>query len=151
MKWKFLFNSLSWKRTSNPRSHKYFFHKINCCYIHTHTIIGHYNRSVRIIDLVSHTTYVVCVNFLYIIGGTYSLKSTPNDRFEKLFMAILFILRVFARNLLRGNRQRNIFRISFWCLAWDSNRGFSSNKSTHHLLDHGDLLKSIEIFNFLFF
>ena len=43
----------------------------------------------------------------------YSLKSTPNDRFEKLFMAILFTLRVFARNLLRGNRRRNSFRISF--------------------------------------
>ena len=32
--------------------------------IHTY-IIGHYNPSVRIIDLVSHTTYVVCVNFIY--------------------------------------------------------------------------------------
>ena len=41
--------------------------------IHTY-IIGHYNPSVRIIDLVSYTT-------LYISGGTYSLKSTPNDRF----------------------------------------------------------------------
>ena len=30
--------------------------------IHTY-IIGHYNPSVRIIDLISHTTYVVCVNF----------------------------------------------------------------------------------------
>ena len=60
-------------------------------------IIGHYNPSVRIIDLVSHTTYVVCANFLYISGGTYSLKSTPNDRFfEKLFMAVFeFTLRVF--------------------------------------------------------
>ena len=28
-------------------------------------IIGHYNLSVRIIDLVSHTTYVVCVNFIH--------------------------------------------------------------------------------------
>ena len=27
-------------------------------------IIGHYNPSVRIIDLVSHTTFVVCVNFI---------------------------------------------------------------------------------------
>ena len=46
---------------------------------------------------------------LYISNGTYSLKSTPNDRFsEKLFIAILFTLRVFARNLLRGNRRRNI-------------------------------------------
>ena len=33
-------------------------------YMHTYTI-GHYNPSVRIIDLVSHTTYVVCVNFIH--------------------------------------------------------------------------------------
>ena len=33
-------------------------------YIHTY-IIGHYNPSVRIIDLVSHTTYVVCFNFIH--------------------------------------------------------------------------------------
>ena len=32
--------------------------------MHTH-IIDHYNPSVRIIDLVSHNTYVVCVNFIY--------------------------------------------------------------------------------------
>ena len=70
---------------------------------------------------------------IYISGGIYSLKSTPNNRFfEKLFMAILFILRVIARNLLSGNRRRNTFRISFWCLAWDSNPGFSSNKPTHY-------------------
>ena len=82
---------------------------------------------------------MLCVLILYISGGTYSLKSTPNDKFfEKLFMAILFTLRVFARNLLRGNRRRNSFRISFWNLAWDSNPVFSSNKPTHYLLDHGD-------------
>ena len=28
-------------------------------------IIGHYNPSVRIIELVSHTTYVVCANFIH--------------------------------------------------------------------------------------
>ena len=27
-------------------------------------LIGHHNRSIRIIDLVSHITYVVCVNFI---------------------------------------------------------------------------------------
>ena len=31
-------------------------------WIHTY-IIGHYNPLVRIIDLVPHTSYVVCVNF----------------------------------------------------------------------------------------
>ena len=81
--------------------------------IHTY-IIGHYNPSVRIIDLVSYTTYVVCVNFIHKWRNLHSLKSTPNYRFfEKLFIAILFTLRVFARNLVKGNRRRNTFRISF--------------------------------------
>ena len=60
--------------------------------IHTY-IIGHYNPLVRIIDLVSHMSchVMLCVLILDINGGTYSLKSTPNDRFfETLFMAILF-------------------------------------------------------------
>ena len=53
---------------------------------------------------------MLCVFILYISGRTYSLKSTPNDRyFEKLFMAILFALRIFAKFLLRGNRRRNTF------------------------------------------
>ena len=47
--------------------------------IHTY-IIGHYNPSVKIIDLVSHTIYVVCVLILYMSGETYSLKSTPSGR-----------------------------------------------------------------------
>ena len=34
------------------------------CFLHTN-IIGHYNPSVRITGLVSHTTYVVCVNFIH--------------------------------------------------------------------------------------
>ena len=81
---------------------------------------------------------MLCVLILYISGGTYCLKSTQNDRFsEKLFMAILFTLRVFARN-----RRRNTFRISLWCLAWGSNPGFSSDKPTHYLLGHGDFVKS---------
>ena len=40
-------------------------------------------------------------------------------------MAILFALTIFARNLLRGNRQRNTFCIWFWCLAWGSNPSFT--------------------------
>ena len=42
---------------------------------------------------------MLCVLILYISGGTYSLKSTPKDRFfEVLFMAMLFTLRVIAIN-----------------------------------------------------
>ena len=104
--------------------------------MHTY-IIGHDNPSARIIDLVSHTAYVVCVNFIH-KWRTYSLKSTPNGRlFEKIFMAILFTLRDFARYLLRGNRRRNTFRILFRSLSWGSSPGFWSNKPTHNILDHG--------------
>ena len=68
-----------------------------------------YKSAYLTIDLVSHTTYVVCVNFI-----PKCLKSTPSDRFfVKLFMAISFTLRVIAKNLLRGNRQRNAFCILF--------------------------------------
>ena len=76
-------------------------------------IICHCNPSVRIIDLVSRTTYIVWY-WLYIRDGTYGLKATPNDRcFEQHFMAILFTFRDFARNLLRGSRRRKIFVFYF--------------------------------------
>ena len=54
------------------------------------------------------------------------------------------------RFLLSGNRRRNTFRISFWCLTWDSNPGFSSNKPTHYLLDHGDFRSQIRYDNYMF-
>ena len=76
-------------------------------------IIGHYNHSARIIDLVSHTTYVVYVNFIYKWRDLQFKVESERQIFEKVFMAILFTLRVFARNLLKGNRRRNIFRILF--------------------------------------
>ena len=81
---------------------------------------------------------MLCVLILYISGGTYSLKSIPNDRFfEKLFMAILFTLHtVFARNLLRGNRRRKILFV-FRFDVWPGTRtlAFASNEPTHYLLD----------------
>ena len=88
---------------------------------------------------------------LYVSGGIYSLTSPPNDRFfnnlcggtyrlTETSLAGLFTLRVFARNLLRKNRRRNIFfHISFWCLTWDTKPGFMSYKPTHYLLVYGDL------------
>ena len=94
----------------------------------------------------SHHLCCVCVNFIHKWQDLQFLKSIPNDRFfEKLFMAISFTLRVFVRNLLRENRRRNTFRISLWCLAWDSNPDFSSNRPTHYLLDHGDSITQMQI------
>ena len=74
----------------------------------------------HVYDQASHTTYVVYVNFM--TGEIYSLKSTSYDRFlRSFFMAILFTLRAFKRNLLKWSRRRNIFIFSFWCLTCDLN------------------------------
>ena len=49
--------------------------------------------------------------------------------FNKLFMAILFTLKIFAKSLLRGSRQRNIF--SYFVLLKKSD--LTSDKITHNL------------------
>ena len=77
-------------------------------YIHTF-IIGHYNPWVRITSY-PPTSLILCGLILYMSGGTYNLTLIPKDRFlRNFFMAVLFTLRVFARNSLRGNCRRNIF------------------------------------------
>ena len=43
------------------------------------------------------------------------------------------------KRTLKENRQRNIFfHISFWCLTWYTNPGFTSYKPIRYLLDCGD-------------
>ena len=85
----------------------------------------------QINDLVSHTTYMVCVLILYISGETCSLKSTPTDRlFEELYMSILFTLRVFARNLLRINRI--LFNFVFYFDIWPMARTLALHLISQH-------------------
>ena len=70
---------------------------------------------------------------LKVYSGPQIFKKLLHDRF-------LFTLKVFARNLLRGNPWRNIFffHILFRCLTWDTNPDFSSNKPRHYTLDYTD-------------
>ena len=71
------------------------------------------------------TPLMLFVLILYIRGRTYSLKSTPNDSFvEKLSMAILFTLWVFARYLLRIN-----------------NFDYTSYRPAHYPPDYGDFIE----------
>ena len=78
-------------------------------------IISHCNPSVRIIVLVSHTNYVVYVLILYISGETYSLKSTPNDRFfEKHFLQIL--LEIYWGEV--AEEILFVFYFEYWRGAW---------------------------------
>ena len=63
-------------------------------------------------DLASYTMLFALI--LYMSGETYSLTPTSNDKFfKKFFMAALFTLKVFVRNLRRGSRRRNFFIFLF--------------------------------------
>ena len=73
-------------------------------------IIGHYNPSVRIIDLVSHTTYVVCVNFIDKWRDLQFKVGSERQIFWETFHGnFIWTLRVFARNLLRGKSPKKYF------------------------------------------
>ena len=109
---------------------------INYIFWSTHTCI--FNWSLQFFsqhyELPSHTTYVAFVHFIhewqnlqfevdpephifenFSFAFSFTLivfarNSTPYGRFfDELFMAILFTLRFFATNLLRGNRRKNTF------------------------------------------
>ena len=70
-----------------------------------------------------------CVNFIHKRRALqFKVNSERQIFFRNFSWQFLFTLRVFTRNLLRGNCQKNTFCILFWCLAWGSNPGFTSNK-----------------------
>ena len=92
---------------------KFIYHLIEAIHgIHTY-ITGHYNPSVRIIDLVSHTTYVVCVNFIHKWWDLQFNVNSERQIFLRNFSWHLITHRVFARNLVNGNCRRYTFRILF--------------------------------------
>ena len=79
---------------------------------------------------------MLCALILCVTGGTYSSKSTPNDRlFENLFMAIFIYSQSFCQKAAERKSLKKNFCILLWCLAW----GFTSNKPIHYLLDYDDL------------
>ena len=105
--------------------------------IHTYTI-AYSNALVRITAQLLRTT----------ITGIYRLTLTAKNIFlRNFFMASLFTLRVFARNMLKEIAEEIIFffHVSFRCLTWDTNPGFSFNKPTHCLLDYGDFNYKLKI------
>ena len=85
---------------------------------------------------------MLCVLSLYIIGGTYSLKSTLYDKFfEKLFMAILFTFTEFLPEMCWVEIVVVVY--------WGSNPGLTSNKSTYYSLDYGDNINYNTITNYI--
>ena len=86
-----------------------------CEYIHNWSS-QHFSQDY---DLVSHTNFTHEWRYL-----RFKVDSERQIFLEKLFMAIFyFILRVFARNLLRGSCRRNIYSYSYsrfdvWSGLW---------------------------------
>ena len=82
-------------------------------------------------NIASHTTIVMCVDVLILLisARNYSLMSISN---AKVFVGNIFLV-IFARNLPRDSRQRNIFLFFIFCL----NHGLVFNKPTHYLLGYG--------------
>ena len=64
--------------------------------------------------LASHITYVVWVILIYKWRDLQFKVDSGQQIFKKLLMAILFTLRLFARNLLRGNRTMKYFLYFFF-------------------------------------
>ena len=76
---------------------------------------------------------------LYVSGVTYSLKSTPNDRFfKKLFVSILFTLKSFCHKFADRKSLKKYFSYFVLMFGLGLEPWLSSNKPTHYLLDHGD-------------
>ena len=57
-------------------------------------------------DLPSHTTYAICCSFIHELR-VVQFKGGAEQWIS--YLAILFTLEIFARNLLRGSRRRYIF------------------------------------------
>ena len=76
----------------------------NCIYIHWS--LQPFSQDY---DLASHTTHFVCVNFIHEWRDLQFTVDSEREIFEKLFLGKFITLRVFTRNLPRGNCRRSTF------------------------------------------
>ena len=110
-------------------------------YIHTYIytyITGHYNPSVRIIDLVSHTTYVVCANFIHKWQDLQFKVDFERQIFWETFRGNFILLSEFMPKICWEEIAEELLFVFCFDIWPGSNPGFSSNKSTYYLLYHGD-------------
>ena len=96
----------------------------------THTyIISRYIPSVRIIDLVSQTTYVVCVNFIH----KWRNLQFKVDSERPIVWETIHGNFIYSQSFCQKYAERNSPKKYF------SSAGSSYNEPTHNLLNHGDL------------
>ena len=85
--------------------------------------------------LASDTTQVVCVNFIRewrdLEFNVASERQVPKTLFDVRFILLSeFLPEIYWKEIVEG--------IFFWCLTWDTNLRFTSDKSTYYILDYGD-------------
>ena len=107
-------------------------------------IIGHYNPSVRITSWLL-TSPMLRALILYISSGTYSWKSTKNDRFLRSFSWQFYLLSVPLLEICWEEVAKEIFSyFTFWCLTWDLNTGLTSNEPTYYQLGYVTFYMKLE-------
>ena len=80
---------------------------------------------------------MLCALILYVSGGTFNLTSTPNNKlFEELLHGSFICSQSSCQKSDERKCRTNVF--FFFIFRFDANPGFTSNKSTHYLLDYGD-------------
>ena len=111
-------------------------------YIHTY-IIDHYNPSDRIIDLVSYTTYVVCVNFIHKWRALQFKVDTERQIFWETFHGNF----IYSQSVCQKSAEKIVEEILFaFCFdVWPGagTLAFTSNKPTHYLLDYSDFILNL--------
>ena len=110
-------------------------------FIYTHTyMIDHYNHTVRFIDLVSHTTYIVCINFIHKWRLLQFIVAAERQIFQKPFMVVFLLSEFLPEICWEEIAKKILFVICFDSVAWATNPGFTSNKPTHYLLNCGKFI-----------
>ena len=94
-------------------------------------ITGHYNSTVRIIDLVSHTTYVVCVNIIQMWRDLQFKVDYERQIFLETFHGNFIYSQRFCQKSVERKSSKKYF--SYFVLMSDLGLEL-------YLLDHGDFM-----------
>ena len=92
--------------------------------------------------LASHATHVVCVNFIRERRDIQFNVDSERQIFEKFFHGSFIYFQIFCQKSAAKRKPPKKYFSYFVFDDWPGIRtqAFASNKSTHYLLDHGDLL-----------
>ena len=105
-----------------------------CCTIRTRIWIYIHNWPLQsfsqVNDLVSHTTYVVCVNFIHKWRDLQFKVDSERQIFWETLPWRQFFL---SESCWEETVEEILFVFCFWCLTWNTNPGFTSTSMQDQL------------------